>query len=171
MAKKTSLTEAQRKNFKERFNALLELKRNAGFSQREIAKQLGWEPSYLSQLKSGTKCPPVAVIKIAEFFQIPVEQLLGSKLKGRVEKDKLDAYPDHTKEWLDKVAKIMSCEYGHIKKDLEDNIRKLESQISHAQKNDRKMRRLEEMAKELKRQKKNTPSKPNTHLKSTQPRV
>lgn len=69
-------------------NKLKELRKNAGYSQAELAKKLSVHQTLISQIERGTVIPSGAtLIEIAEFFGVTTDYLLGrndNSLKKRI---------------------------------------------------------------------------------------
>jgi transcriptional regulator with XRE-family HTH domain len=63
------------------FGAMLrEKRRAAGVSQRELAKKIGIDFSYISKLENDRLAPPAAetIVAICEILEIPAEELLSA---------------------------------------------------------------------------------------------
>lgn len=67
--------------------ALREARRSKDVSQRELAKKVGVDFSYISKIENGRLPPPAAdtIVKICEVLEVPVEELLA--LKGKMPSD------------------------------------------------------------------------------------
>ncbi len=69
--------------------ALRELRRKHGVTQRELADKTGLDFSYISKLENGRNPPPAAdtIVKICEVLEEPPEQLLAltSKLPSDIQ--------------------------------------------------------------------------------------
>lgn len=65
-------------------NVLREYRQTAGISQRELAKKVGLDFSYISKLENDRLPPPAAdtVVLIAKIFNVPAEELLA--LTGKI---------------------------------------------------------------------------------------
>lgn len=57
---------------------LKELKKT-GWKQKDIAMKAGIAPSFLSELKNGDKCGIDTIIKLADAFNVSVDEVLGRK--------------------------------------------------------------------------------------------
>lgn len=71
--------------------ALREARRSKGVSQRELAKRVGVDFSYISKIENDRLSPPAAdtIVKICHALEVPVEELLA--LKGKIPSDFEDA--------------------------------------------------------------------------------
>lgn len=68
-------------------SALQKRRRDAGISQRELARQAGLDFSYISKLENDRLPPPAAdtVVLICKVLEIPAEELLA--LTGKIPSD------------------------------------------------------------------------------------
>jgi len=62
---------------------LAELRREKGFTQRELAEKLGLNASTIAMYETGDRTPYLdTAIKIAQLFSVPVESIIfGQKLR------------------------------------------------------------------------------------------
>jgi transcriptional regulator with XRE-family HTH domain len=70
---------------------LREIRRSKGVSQRQLAKKVGVDFSYISKIENDRLPPPAAdtIVKICDALEIPVEELLA--LKGKMPSEFEDA--------------------------------------------------------------------------------
>ena len=70
---------------------LREARRSKNVSQRELAKEVGVDFSYISKIENDRLPPPAAdtIVRICDVLEIPVEELLA--LKGKMPSDFEDA--------------------------------------------------------------------------------
>lgn len=62
---------------------LKDLREKTGISQRTLAKKLGVQPTDVSAYERGVKLPTAEkLIKIADFFDVSVDKLLGRELRS-----------------------------------------------------------------------------------------
>lgn len=71
--------------------ALREIRRSKDVSQRELAKRVGVDFSYISKIENDRLPPPAAdtIVKICSALEVPVEELLA--LKGKMPSELEDA--------------------------------------------------------------------------------
>jgi transcriptional regulator with XRE-family HTH domain len=71
--------------------ALREVRRSKDMSQRELAKKVGVDFSYISKIENDRLSPPAAdtIVKICKALEVPVEDLLA--LKGKIPSELEDA--------------------------------------------------------------------------------
>jgi transcriptional regulator with XRE-family HTH domain len=64
--------------------ALRELRRSKGLSQRNLAEKVGVDFSYISKIENDRLSPPAAdtIVEICNALEVPVEELLA--LKGKI---------------------------------------------------------------------------------------
>lgn len=79
---------------------LKDLREKIGISQRTLAKKLGVQPTDVSSYERGVKLPTVKkLIKIADFFDVSVDKLLGREWRS----EKVD---------LLTAVKVLLADYG-----------------------------------------------------------
>lgn len=62
---------------------LQELRKESGLNQKEFAKAIGYSQAQISQWETGVNEPTAsALVKIADYFNVEVDYLLGRKEIG-----------------------------------------------------------------------------------------
>lgn len=110
------------------------LRKEKGMTQKELAKKLGFSPSYLGQYENGYRNPkPSTVKKIADALEVPVskitgmipeeteaEKILSDILNIQKELEKIDDYFDELSEKLEKYYLYLSDNLSRLKEKIPD---------------------------------------------------
>lgn len=95
-----------------------ELRKEKGFSQKELAEKLGIHPVNMTKLEHGQNMPSVdTLIKLAELFNVSIDYLVSDEMKNRESTILKD------KELLESFAKVerMDEKAKEIVKELLDS--------------------------------------------------
>jgi transcriptional regulator with XRE-family HTH domain len=110
---------------KQTFGHLLrELRRAKGISQRELAKQVSVDFSYISKLENDRLPPPAAdtIVKICEVLNVQPDKLLSITKK----------MPSHIKDLVSSTPKALEfLRNAHSLKLTEDEWDKMSKQLKH----------------------------------------
>jgi transcriptional regulator with XRE-family HTH domain len=86
-------------------NKILELSKQKGITQRDLANKIGITEVSISRYIHGTRIPNANIIKkIAEVLEVSVGEILGEKDKTEEETEKFDIVYNTIKEIKDKLT-------------------------------------------------------------------
>lgn len=71
--------------YKEQFHQKVKkARKNTGFTQKEVAKEVDISESQLSKIENGTLEPNIETLgKLADFYEVSADWLLGTKGKNK----------------------------------------------------------------------------------------
>jgi HTH-type transcriptional regulator, competence development regulator len=79
---------------------IAKLRKEKGLSQYELADRLGFSRGKLSNYEQGSRQPDYDTLKkIADYFDVSIDHLLGREEKGKTKEDSLDEINKLVKEY------------------------------------------------------------------------